>query len=277
MRKKLIKSEVIHLFNTSKETLRYYEKEGLIHPEKGDNNYRFYDIEDMKTLRQIFMFRDLGFSIEEMKLVFSHQADLDYLGMLEKHRKDLQVKINYLSGLEEDISRVIHLLKQDIFTLSFQLKKHPAKYYLTFNPFEAFSVESLKMYYDTFKHLIESDMYTEKNLISFFEYSDLEDFKKEDARMGIEISLKDNAKSYNNVELLTFEESDILSVFYIFEEDTFDQLHLIKRYIDEYLEKEKLEIIHTRVLEVEHPEFNVVLGDNKVLYEMQIQVKKLYL
>lgn len=275
MRKKLIKSEVVNLFNTTKETLRYYEKEGLLQPEIGEKNYRFYDVEDMKTLRQIFMFRDLGFSIEEMKLIFNKSDDLDYLNMLEKHQKDLQVKIDFLNSLREDVSRVIHLLKQDIFTLSYDIKKQTKRYYLSFNPFDTLFVESLKMYYDTFKDMIESDMYIEKELVSIFEYKELEDYQKENSSVGIEITSLETAKAFNDVEWLSFEEGDYLSVLYIFEEGRFDELHLIKENIDEYLLNGSLEIAHPTVLEIEHPEFNVVLGDNKVLYEIQIQVKRI--
>ncbi|WP_305453059.1 MerR family transcriptional regulator [Bacillus mycoides] len=36
---KLTKSDVIKIFNTTKETLRFYEKKGLVQPKVGKNNY----------------------------------------------------------------------------------------------------------------------------------------------------------------------------------------------------------------------------------------------
>ncbi len=54
----------------SKDTLRYYEKIGLIKLDKklrGDNNYRFYDgtiLDRLKTIKQL---KNTGFTLNEIK------------------------------------------------------------------------------------------------------------------------------------------------------------------------------------------------------------------
>ena len=35
--------------------VRYYEKEGLLHPQRGENNYRNYSEEDVETLKKIVL------------------------------------------------------------------------------------------------------------------------------------------------------------------------------------------------------------------------------
>ena len=40
--------------------IRYYESEGLIHPNRGENGYRDYRQEDVDTLLKIKLLRQLG-------------------------------------------------------------------------------------------------------------------------------------------------------------------------------------------------------------------------
>ena len=44
----------------SKYTLRYYEKEGLITPQRDDNGYRHYSDEDLQTLKLVKFLRGLN-------------------------------------------------------------------------------------------------------------------------------------------------------------------------------------------------------------------------
>lgn len=58
--------EVEALLHVSRSNIRFYEKEGLLRPERRDNNYRDYSTEDAETLRKILVLRKLGFSLEEI-------------------------------------------------------------------------------------------------------------------------------------------------------------------------------------------------------------------
>lgn len=63
----------------SKDTLRYYEKIGLIQLDKkqrGENNYRFYDGTVLKKLNNIKNLKKIGFTLKEIK-------DLLRMGELE--------------------------------------------------------------------------------------------------------------------------------------------------------------------------------------------------
>lgn len=49
--------EVSKMFNISKEMLRYYEKKGVLHPKRIDeNNYRVYDEMDIFLLFEIVQY-----------------------------------------------------------------------------------------------------------------------------------------------------------------------------------------------------------------------------
>lgn len=52
-------------------SIRFYEKEGLIHPERLENGYREYREEDLQALYKIKLFRSLHMTVEEIKEIFS--------------------------------------------------------------------------------------------------------------------------------------------------------------------------------------------------------------
>ena len=43
--------------------IRYYESEGFLHPERGENGYRNFTQSDVDTLLKIKLLRQLGFSL----------------------------------------------------------------------------------------------------------------------------------------------------------------------------------------------------------------------
>ena len=51
----------------SKDTLRFYEKEQLITPERQENNYRIYSEEDLLKIKYISVMKYARFSLNEMK------------------------------------------------------------------------------------------------------------------------------------------------------------------------------------------------------------------
>lgn len=57
-------------------TIRYYEREGLIAPERKENGYRVYSNGDCDTLRKIKLLRQLGMSLERIKALQAGSADL---------------------------------------------------------------------------------------------------------------------------------------------------------------------------------------------------------
>lgn len=48
-------------------TIRFYEKEGLIRPQRKENGYRVYSEEDRGTLMKVKLLRQLGLSLERIK------------------------------------------------------------------------------------------------------------------------------------------------------------------------------------------------------------------
>lgn len=57
-------------------SVRYYEKEGLLHPRRGSNNYRVYTPEDVEALRKIRLLRRLDMPIETIRAVQAGEVPL---------------------------------------------------------------------------------------------------------------------------------------------------------------------------------------------------------
>ena len=58
-------------YNLSNDTIRFYEKEGLLNPIRLDNGYRFYDEQCEKTIKFIIVLKQLRFSLQEIQLLIT--------------------------------------------------------------------------------------------------------------------------------------------------------------------------------------------------------------
>ena len=56
-------------YNLSNDTIRFYEKEGLLYPIRLQNGYRFYDEQCEKAIKFIIVLKQLQFSLQEIKLL----------------------------------------------------------------------------------------------------------------------------------------------------------------------------------------------------------------
>ena len=65
--------KLLNITNAAKElgvsvdTLRYYEKEGIVAPKRSSNGYRYYDDNDLKLLKYVIVLRCARFTIAEIK------------------------------------------------------------------------------------------------------------------------------------------------------------------------------------------------------------------
>ena len=59
----------------SKHTIFYYEKEGIITPQRDDNGYRSYSQEDLQKLIMVKFLRNLNISIDDVKAILNNELD----------------------------------------------------------------------------------------------------------------------------------------------------------------------------------------------------------
>ena len=93
-------------------TLRYYDEMHLLKPVKIDTftSYRFYSADQLPRLNRILALRDLGFSLEQIKLMLADGLTLNQLrGMLTIQRNEVEKR---LSDEQERLHRIEARLRQ---------------------------------------------------------------------------------------------------------------------------------------------------------------------
>ncbi len=94
-------SEISKLYNIGIDSLRYYEKLGILNPHRDTNGYRLYNLKDMYKLNIIRDLRILGFSMAQIKEYLDSQSvrntrkllhrELELLGL---RQEELRIKVN---------------------------------------------------------------------------------------------------------------------------------------------------------------------------------------
>ena len=103
--------QLARLAGISVRTLHYYDQIGLLKPgARHANGYRLYGEESLLPLQQILFFRELGFSLEEIRDIMS-RPDYDVLGALRGHRYLLLKKAERINELLATVDRTIHYLQ----------------------------------------------------------------------------------------------------------------------------------------------------------------------
>ena len=93
-------------------TIRYYEDIGLIRPDRRDNGYRDYSIEDVHRLRFLQRSRSLGFSVEECRQLLALYSDrgresAEVKAVAAIKLGEIERKLVELQGLRDMLSRLV--------------------------------------------------------------------------------------------------------------------------------------------------------------------------
>lgn len=93
-------------------TIRYYEDIGLISPDRRDNGYRDYSIDDVHRLRFLQRSRSLGFSVEECRQLLSLYGDrnresAEVKAIATVKLGEIERKIAELRGLRDMLEHLI--------------------------------------------------------------------------------------------------------------------------------------------------------------------------
>lgn len=99
--------EVEQYLEVPRATVRFYEKEGLIRPERSGNGYRDYSEEDVERLRKIIVFRKLGMGLNDIEDVLDgakplSEAVAENIVNLEKQIEELKGALFVCHKLQEE-------------------------------------------------------------------------------------------------------------------------------------------------------------------------------
>ena len=109
-------NQVFKTLDISRETLRYYEKLGLIEPKRGENSYRSFDSYDMYRLLMIDFYKKRGFRTSQMQDIMSVKSMQNMRSQFVQKREEI---------LEEQrrCQQMLNLLDEDLNLLD-DLSRH---------------------------------------------------------------------------------------------------------------------------------------------------------
>jgi DNA-binding transcriptional MerR regulator len=95
----------------SARTLRYYDEIGLLKPARvAESGYRLYGQREVDLLQQILFYRELGFSLEDIKLLLS-APDFDRMNAFTSHLSALYAKRERLDVLIKNVAQSVATMK----------------------------------------------------------------------------------------------------------------------------------------------------------------------
>ncbi len=105
--------ELAQATGTKAETIRYYEREGILpYADRTDSNYRDYSKDHLATLTFVRRARELGFSMAQVRelLALSDRDDKpcqDVDRLARSQIDEVQRKIDDLTAMRDELSRML--------------------------------------------------------------------------------------------------------------------------------------------------------------------------
>ncbi|WP_129597160.1 MerR family transcriptional regulator [Anaerophilus nitritogenes] len=274
MKDKLSIGEFARLRNITTETLRHYDRIGLLKPMKVDpkTGYRYYSILQYEQLGTIKELRQLGMSIDEIKKYFNNRNLKQSVHILKDKHDKLIKKIKELQELEKNISKKIKHL-EDISQVS---------------DFEGIVIKEIEE-----REIITFDKSIKNEIDLSYACLELENTLKEIA--PILASNRFGAiRKQKDIALNKYKESIVMFLF-IKDKENIDEKHIKKiekgtyaclygkgsiwdievhlKKMIAYIEKEGYSICGD-ILQIDQIDISVTDKRDEVLFEIQIPIKK---
>lgn len=107
--------EFAKLCNVNKQTLFYYDQEGIFCPEFiAENGYRYYSYTQLETFTVISMLRDLGVQIKEIKAHMDNRSPEALIELMKSKQEEIDSKIQFLQWSKRYIDNKIRVTREGI-------------------------------------------------------------------------------------------------------------------------------------------------------------------
>lgn len=128
-------NEISKLYNIGPDSLRYYEKLGLLAPKRGKNNYRLYTLDDLWRLNIIRDLRRLGFPMEKIREYMDNRSVENTRKLLTEELDVIHQQIRELNRLQKNVEERLLTLSgaKDQALLKIHLQTFPDRYCHTLN------------------------------------------------------------------------------------------------------------------------------------------------
>lgn len=104
-------NKLAKLSGVSTRTLRFYDEIGLLKPAYvGDNDYRYYEEEQLLILQQILFYRELDFPLSEIQRII-RSDNFDKIEALQSHKCILEQRLDRAKQMIKTIDKTISHLR----------------------------------------------------------------------------------------------------------------------------------------------------------------------
>lgn len=105
MKEKYLVSEIAKYFGVTNDTIRYYDKLGIISPKKNkNNNYRYYDRGDIICFSYVFELKNIELPLKEINTMLNDSSLEHAASVIEDHEQRIEAKIKKLQQIKSVIN-----------------------------------------------------------------------------------------------------------------------------------------------------------------------------
>ena len=119
-------SAVAEMLNIHPQTLRMYEREGLIEPERSAGNTRYYTDEQVQRLETILHYtRDMGMNLAGVDVVLQMRSQIEELqGQIKTMEQKMMMLLRYLQSQQSQEQGLIPVSRQAMWTEIIEMVDH---------------------------------------------------------------------------------------------------------------------------------------------------------
>ena len=243
MRKYLTIGQMGKLNNLSVQTLRHYEKVGLLNPSyiNKETGYRYYSMKDFNTIDLIKQCKAMGLSLEEIKEVTNNYTSLESIvEILGNQKKLISQKIKELENIKNKVesleNKIDFSLQRGINEIF--IKHNEERKFIQYNFKDRFSDE-FEINLRQILLEVERDYENINAEIAFtISYEEVEKYGRAEYK-NVMINLGENM-SYKNERIISMEKGNYLTMFF---DDTYRDSGKYYKKILEYIKSNNIKTV----------------------------------
>lgn len=272
-------TEMAKLRNISTETLRHYDRIGLLKPVfvDPDTGYRYYSITQYEKIGTIRELKNLGMSLSEIKDYFNNRNIETSRVLLSEQRDKIHDQIDHLIRLRKEINQKIEFLdviRTTELTDEIRMKHIEARKYVHF---DRTVHDEIELSYDAV--LLEGILKKSTHSMPIFatnRYGGM--ISKDDILNNVVplsakmIILYDGEEDVADNEIIEVPEGDYLCMFYV--GNFWNRENSINRLLN-YMKEHNLRLAGD-ILQMQWVDFAITDNLDEISYEFQVPVKPFF-